>query len=294
MMTEANKAHCGKYGFSLLELLAVMSIMAMLSTVAVTGYFSAVRGMARRSAVKHIVNTLVLARQRACLEGSRISVMLYNENVGDDEDGKAMVVPSYVVCKEIGTISSTSGDFLIDEFESLGKLFNVGGGNLSISVGDMLSMRLYNMTVGGWWEVYPRVEEKYGVVDGRESAYDRARGVSVATYDIPVFAFQKNQAVTIQRGTANEPKRPSGGEGWRTGDTYGIEAAPVNSLPRGILFEKLDESVTEPAICITFRPDGSADKVATVRLVEKNPPGKGLSITVEKLDGTIGYSEQWK
>lgn len=290
MTTEANKARRAKHGFSLLELMAVMSIMAMLSTIAVTGYFSAVRGMARRSAVKHIVNTLVLARQRATLEGSRISVMLYNENVGDDEDGKAVVIPSYVVCKELGAISSKSGsDLLLDEFESLGKLFNVGGGNLSLSAGDMLSMRLYNMTVGGWWEVLPRVEEKYGVVDGRESVYDRARGVSATTYDLPVYAIQKNQAVTSQRGTANEPPG-----GWRIGHTYGIEAAPVNSLPRGILFRDLDESESRPAVCITFRPDGSAERTETIRLVEKNPPGRGLSITVDKNEGAIKYSEQWK
>ena len=280
MMKEAHKADRRRSGFSLLELLAVMSIMAMLSTVAVTGYFSAVRGMARRSAVKHLVNTLVLARQRACIEGARISVMLYNENTG---------VPSYVVCKEIGTVSKKSGNQLIDEFETLGKFFNLGGQAMSGSMGEMLSMRLYNMTVGGWWEVYPWVKEEYGRVTGRDSAYDLARNLTPKPYDLPVYVFTKNQQVTSQRRPANEPPG-----GWRVGHSYGIEAVPVNSLPRGILFDDLDERVDRRAICITFRPDGSAEQAQSIRLVEKNPPRKGLSISVNRIDGTIKYSEQWK
>lgn len=289
MIKEAHKAKCRLAGFSLLELLAVMSIMAMLSTVAVTGYFSAVRGMARRSAVKHLVNTLVLARQRACLEGTRISVMLYNEHVGNDEEGAPVVVPSYVVCKEIGTVSNISGNKLSDEFETLGKFFNLGGQTISGGMGEMLSMRLYNMTAGGWWEVYPWVKEDYGLVSGRRSSYDLARNQTQASYDLPVYTFEKNQTVSSQQGTANEPPG-----GWRVGHSYGIEAIPVNSLPRGILFDKFDENINQAAICITFRPDGSAEKNETIRLVEKNPPKKSLSITVEQNNGTIGYSEQWK
>ena len=59
-------------GFSLLELLAVMSIMALLTTLAVTSYFSAVRGMGRRSAVNNLANTLIQARQRACMDNARV------------------------------------------------------------------------------------------------------------------------------------------------------------------------------------------------------------------------------
>ena len=57
-----------KRGFTLIELLTVMSIMGMLTTIAVTSYFSAIRGMARRSALKHLADTMVSARQRACME----------------------------------------------------------------------------------------------------------------------------------------------------------------------------------------------------------------------------------
>ena len=66
-------------GFSLLELLAVMSIMAMLSTLAVTSYFGAIRGMASRGAKKHFQNTLLLARQRACIDGARVRLMAFYE-----------------------------------------------------------------------------------------------------------------------------------------------------------------------------------------------------------------------
>ena len=113
-MTIGKTGRRSRRGFSLLELLAVMSIMAMLSTLAVTSYFSAVRGMTRRSAVKHLANTLVVARQRACLEGSRMSVMIFNE-VSRYEGSKEIVIPSYVICKEVGRISFISQDKLVDE-----------------------------------------------------------------------------------------------------------------------------------------------------------------------------------
>ena len=73
-----------KKGFTLVELLTVMAIMAMLSTIAVSSYFTAIRGMARRSALKHLANTFVLARQRACMEGASMSVMIFNEITGYD------------------------------------------------------------------------------------------------------------------------------------------------------------------------------------------------------------------
>jgi prepilin-type N-terminal cleavage/methylation domain-containing protein len=99
------QANRTRRGFSLLELLAVMTIMVMLSALAVTSYFAAVRGMARRGALKNLVNTLVLARQRACMESSCFSVIMFNEVSGVNSGD---LTPSYIVAKGLGQLSYIS------------------------------------------------------------------------------------------------------------------------------------------------------------------------------------------
>jgi len=258
-------------GFSLLELLAVMSIMAMLTTLAVTSYFNAIRGMTRRSAAKHFANSLILARQRACLEGVRVSVMVFNEITGYDGSNPT-VVPSYVVCKEVGKISFKSGDMLIDEFAPLDKMF----GTAAASGSYLGSMRLYNLTQGGWWQVKPSVEKHD--LTSRGSAYQPSK-----SYTIPAYGFTKNSNV-----------KNSNDATWKVGDTYGVEASPPGSLPKGFKFVELDgASNNEPdnvneARFITFLPDGTAQRAETIRIRELLPPNTMAKIEVRD-DGSINY-----
>ncbi len=258
-------------GFTLLELLAVMSIMAMLTTLAVTSYFSAIRGMTRRSAVKHFANSLILARQRACLEGVRVSVMVFNEITGYDGSDPT-VVPSYVVCKEVGKISFISQGKLIDEFAPLDKMF----GTEAASASYLGSMRLYNLTQGKWWNVKPSVEKHD--LTGRGSAYQPSK-----VYTLPAYGFTKNMNVQNPNDAT-----------WNVGDTYGVEASPPGSLPKGFKFVELDgASNNEPdnvskVVCVTFLPDGTAQRDETIRIRELLPPNTTAKIEV-KSDGSINY-----
>jgi prepilin-type N-terminal cleavage/methylation domain-containing protein len=260
-------------GFSLLELLAVMSIMAMLTTLAVTSYFSAIRGMTRRSAVKHLANTLILARQRACMEGTRVSVMVFNEVSGYDNAGREKIVPSYVVCKEVGRISSMSSGILIDEFAPLNKMF----GTATLDASYLGSIRLYNLTQGKWSNVLPSVTEHK--LTGRASAYQMAKSGTEVLYDIPAYGFVKNTKVPNQNDAT-----------WQAGDSYGIEAAPVSSLPRGFEFDELQESLSK-VVCVTFKPDGSStDKTVGIRTTQTPVTRSRVSV---QSDGTITYDEKW-
>jgi len=269
MNTKGNKQK-RRRGFTLLELLAVMSIMAMLTTLAVTSYFNAIRGMTRRSAAKHFANSLILARQRACLEGVRVSVMVFNEITGYDGSDPA-VVPSYVVCKEVGKISFISQGKLIDEFAPLDKMF----GTAAASGSYLGSMRLYNLTQGKWWQVNPSVVSHN--LSGRASAYQPR------TYTIPAYGFTKNSNVK----NSNEAS-------WNVGDTYGVESAPPGSLPKGFKFVELDgASNNEPdnvskVVCVTFLPDGTAQRAETIRIRELLPPNTVAKVSVED-DGSINY-----
>ena len=276
-----------------MELLAVMSIMAMLTTLAVTSYFTAIRGMARRSAIKHVVNSLILARQRSCMEGVRVSVMFFNEFRGyeKDADGKQTAkeinIPSYVVCKELGRFSYVVGSGnaikVGDEFAELGKMF----GTNDMGSAYQGQLRLYNLTHGGWLDVKPWVStdtERFDVLCS--FPYEKAvTGSDPEQRQMSGFGFT---VVRNQSGTV----------GTRTGDSYGIEAAPVGSLPKEFVFNGLDNKDSDP-ICINFLSTGKLDTTtqgkSSVTIIEvrdkKNPHSN--TISVKESDGSIDYKETW-
>lgn len=273
-------------GFTLLELLAVMSMMALLTTLAVTSYFSAVSGMARRSAVKSVVNTLTLARQRACMEGARINVVFYNELHGykKDEDGNMTstedYLPSFVIVKAMGRISKIALPKIFDEFsdlsvtfQTLDKINSEQGGNVSLNTFPG-RLRLYNLTRGGWWMVLPFV--------------DKETNVSLPNSDsIECYYFMCDTAKT--HGNAASAL---------VGDVYGVDAGPVGSLPKGFAIDGLDTEDDSFQVC--FLPDGStdtsiSDSRSSITLVEtrlKSSQPRN-AITVDST-GKISYDETWK
>ncbi|MFA7172822.1 MAG: type II secretion system protein [Kiritimatiellia bacterium] len=268
-----------EYGFSLLELLAVLSIMGLLTTLAVTSYFGAARGMARRGAVKHLVNTITLARQRACMDNARVSVVLYNEVSGivdADLGGSEMaVIPSYVLCKEVGKISFVSGGRLVDEFNALDTIFSTN--NLSTDYkGGFRLYNLSNIEEGGFSFVKPWVVRSKGIIKG-QSAYEPRTGPNGD--DINAWCFEINTTFANQKGK------------WRVGDSYGVEAAPIQTLPKLFEFDKLKDD-TEKIQVLTFLPDGRALKGDTIKITETSPPFKSTSITISE-KGQVTYSNKW-
>ncbi|MFO7936458.1 MAG: prepilin-type N-terminal cleavage/methylation domain-containing protein [Kiritimatiellia bacterium] len=252
-------------GFSLLELLAVMSVMALLTTLAVTSYFSAVRGMGRRSAVNNLANTLIQARQMACMDNTRVSVVCFNDITGnEDEDFR----PTYVMCKGIGRISDKVGNKLVDEFTALDTIF--GEEIHSGSYGG--AMKLYNLTRGGFSFVNLGVE-KYRLDD-------RYAPVSGMDRDINAYAFEINN---------NIPAR--GNVSWEIGDSYGVEAAPAQTLPRSFQFSTIGSSKTKVEF-VTFLPDGRATSGESFTIEEINSPYKKNTIDVSQAGG-IKYDEDW-
>ncbi|MDD2598254.1 MAG: type II secretion system protein [Kiritimatiellae bacterium] len=274
-----------EFGFSLLELLAVLSIMGLLTTLAVTSYFGAARGMARRGAVKHLANTLTLARQRACMDNARVSVVLYNEVSGivdaDLGGSKKAVIPSYVVCKEVGKISfiPPGNQYLIDEFNSLDTMFStVALENASSYKG---GFRLYNLTntEGGFSFVYPWVVSSKDMISGRQSAYKPRTGPKEDV--INAWCFEINRNVPVR----------AGGDVWRVGDSYGVEAAPVQTLPKLFEFKDLKEDEKRIQV-LTFLPDGRALKRVTIAIAETSPPYKSTTVRVTK-EGKVEYDSKW-
>lgn len=254
-------------GFSLLELLAVMSIMALLTTLSVTSYFSAVRGMGRRSAVTNLANTFIQARQRACMDNARVSVVMYNKITGPED---ADVRPSYVVCNSVGKVTYYANNNIVDEFTALDTIFS----KVNLGSNYKGAIKLYNLTQGGFSYVFPWVEQY--PLQNRYSAYKPNKA-----YTINAYAFKIN---------GNIPSR-QGGDVWDVGDSYGVESAPVQTMPRGFQISSLGDSPTEVEF-VTFLPDGRALSQKTITIVEIRDQTRSVTMKVAT-DGSITYDENW-
>lgn len=276
-LIDTRGTRAARRGFSLLELLAVMSIMALLSTLAVTSYFSAVRGMANRSARRNFENSLVLARQRACIDGTRVSLIAFNEVAAYDTDGKTVkdMAASYVVCKEIGRLSLVSGIYLFDEFSDLEQLFGKNTSADSSSSTYRGGTRLYNLDVGSWTLVKPYV------VEGNEGTQVQLL-YSDVSYQFKSYAFE------MMSGTGTK-STGTGTREWKAGDAYGVEVAPVQALPKGFTFGELSDTDLTDVQHVTFEPDGTATEAKTFTLKgSKAEGGESHSFTISK-QGKITY-----
>ena len=284
-------------GFSLLELLAVMAIMAMLATLAVSSYFAAVKGMAARSAKRHFENALVSARQRACIDGVRVSLMAFNEIGGFDSSGNIdddKLIACYVICKEIGRLSYVEGDYLFDEFADLKALF----GEKSTDSSDRLRVsstykggfRLYNLSQGSWTFVEPHVVLRDMGSANSDLLYSKALYENSATR-ASVANSEKNhafKAYAFKMQTGSQAKS-TGARDWHIGDIYGVEVAPIQNLPKGFKFEELSDD-TKDVQCVTFEPDGSirSSQVGFTIQGSKASAQERVQFTISKL-GKISY-----
>lgn len=255
-----------------MELLAVMAIMGILATMAVTGYFTAVRSMARRRAVSNLVASLTQARQRACIDGTRTALVCYNVKSEASSSDLKTVSPTYVVCKALGRVTSISGGKIGDEFTPLDKIFGLKPSptEKAATFSSFGSRRLYNLSRTGWTDVEVTVEAgTYGD--------DLISGLSGENFQLPelLWCFTKAQG-----GVDNA--------GWQVGDLYGIDVSPPGIFPKNVYFGELQASSTMQ-INVMFYPDGRAQP-ATISIVAHD--GKKIStLTVEASGNVTGGKE---
>jgi prepilin-type N-terminal cleavage/methylation domain-containing protein len=97
-------------GFTLLELLVVVTIMIFITLIVVLNYFGGTRSAGYAAANRNVFDALMLARQRACMDGSRTFLCLLDST-------------NYVIVRAISSISGTKandgdgpGDALYDYY----------------------------------------------------------------------------------------------------------------------------------------------------------------------------------
>ncbi len=206
-------------GFTLVELLVTMGLMALLATVSIGGYYGAVRGMTERGAKQDVVSFLRLARQRALVDQVPTAVIFMNRllsaediNLGESE----RVVGEAIAIRRVGRITHIDGSYLSDEFGDLDKIYPKETANSSSS--QSADMRLYRMQD-------PNV--KYSTVRdcvvrtklSTEILFGMDITGNYQTNNVYVWAFEKT----------------GGSASWKVGDAYGTEIASIR-LPHGYVF----------------------------------------------------------
>ena len=246
--------------FTLLELLVVMSIMLVIATILVAGYFGMTRAASYTAAETDVFNHLQLARQRASLDGTRVFFLLIDSN-------------SYVLVHGAGQLTSDMDkninangkhvfyDAYADMHEITNKASRVRAWNMSKNIyGDNVNI---GMAPDGPLPTFP------GSAAGTK-------------YYRETFWFEVDLPVAAQWSQ------------WKQGDRYGFELYPRQVLPKGFYFDL----GTAKSLMIVFKPDGTAGQLkiggdvdnvdTTVTIFEKITTGdKGkIKIIVQK-DGTI-------
>lgn len=230
-----------KKGFTLLELLIVVGIMAMLGTISVNGYRAVVRGMEERSAVSGASAFLRAARQRAQIDNKPICIFWWNELLrAETEDEPAVVVGKAIAVQQTGRFSAvTRGGLLIDEFGDL----NLG--YESVSEGEdpeeRVTMRIYNLssTSCDYAVVSTQVVEDF--CETAESSFIKS------TKEERRLNGKDNNSGSTERGIRVFGfKKVDGSASFDAGDAYGFEFANI-TLPKGYLFgSNVPTSMSKP------------------------------------------------
>ena len=250
MACEDMRRHSSIRGFTLVELLVTMGLMALLATVSIGGYYGAVRGMTERGAKQDVVSFLRLARQRALVDQVPTAVIFMNRRLSKenlDLGESARVVGEAIAIRRSGRISYVDGSYLGDEFSDLEKTYPTA---TSGSSDNSPGMRLYRMQDKNNVE-YSVVEEYVERCPLRSQEQFFGLGLKGnasltlpdnTTYTLPqsIWAFKKK----------------SGGT-WKVGDAYGTEIASLR-LPHGYVFGSTIPSevgTTSDGITCFFNPD---------------------------------------
>lgn len=215
-------------GFTLIELMVVMGLMILISSIVVSGTFGMTRSASYRAAENIVYNALQAARQQACTDGKRVVVAFVSDRGGDGEDNSLSVIEA------TGTITEdVVGAYIQDRCANLSKYTGSGAETRGQSTNTVWNLR----------------------TGAKFSGYKIDSSVSILGTKIPGGGNDK-YSYTVTQIT---PKAGSGfkKEFWAKGDPYGFHIAQSQTLPRGFKIG-LGSPGTSPAdTLLVFEPDGT-------------------------------------
>lgn len=259
----------GRAAFTLVELMVVIGLMALLGTVSVTGYFSAVRGMSYRAAKVDTISLIRLAMQTCLIDQTPTAVLFYNHQTNMGEKDKAAMKASTagvaVAIKMVGRITSARDNILVDEFADWNRSYPVAQSDSEIA--NDKGIRFYRMS-----ELENQV--KKGIEDCSSivstfvepvnkdflNEYMLAYGMSASSdnsYAGQVQGFCKRFEKSCAGNSFRYGHRIKQANGitWKAGDAYGVEIG-THELPRGFFYGSKGASSAkiESAGAMTFTP----------------------------------------
>ena len=242
-------------GFTLVELLVVIGIMAMLSTASVAGYYSAVRGMTDKGVRQDVVSILRLARQRAQVDGMPVVCYFNNKTMttrSTSLEGKATYHGVVTVVRMAGRISCiTSGGLLVDEFADWKNTYGSVENASDITGSKEQNIRLYRLKGAGVSMSQTRSSVSAVTIRGqynfeslpmsgmRTNESDLNAVADDASFFLSPDGFSQPPKSDYDFGGFPAPygfKKASGDSvPWAVGDAYGVEVAQLE-LPEGYIF----------------------------------------------------------
>lgn len=249
-------------GFTLLELLTAVSIMAMLGVAASSGYHSLVRGMKERGAVAAASAVLRSARERAAVDWSPTVVFCYNRcmrEAGGPSEVSAVVCGEMVAVRKAGRISAVRGKKLYDEFGDLDLCYDKSDDESVVAKG--AGMRLFRFGGNGMSEM------RYSIVS--EIVLTEPQALWVETFS----GVSTNLALACFYNLNRSRNEPSA---WQAGHAYGVEFSELQ-LPAGFVFGKEIPTrvgeITTPKV-IYFDPESETTKSIDIWVTRPGDSGK--------------------
>lgn len=235
------KRRMANRGFTLIELLVVMGLMALLTAMVFSNSFGMTQASAYSAAQETVYNVLQMARQRACIDGKDVYVILKTE---DEKRPTLAIIEGYgriaIEYKAGIRENAPDGD------KSKGYFVDNG---YSMQRPTESSVDIYNLTSGGQARLA-------GVDDKDEQDFipeiDASRGQRTVADQFQFEHKVRQIWLAPVPKVGNSPAIPVTAGDWKAGELYGFSILPDQRLPKGFKI-KLDKGDT-----ICFYADGTS------------------------------------
>ena len=203
--TDAQKSSCApqklwrRGGFTLLELLVVVTIMIFITTLATMNYFGAVRTGGYTTVSHNVFNTLLMARQRACIDNKAVYVYLLDTT-------------NFVLQEAFGTIALIENDSFAGGYKFYDPYVEA----------DAFSANRILIDID-----HP----------GAGAIIWQAETLSQSTPNVDITGFTNTVSIpSCALHVTNDPSSTLPFTAWQVGDHYGNTIYSPQMLPKGFVF----------------------------------------------------------
>lgn len=250
-------------GFTILELIAVIGIIALIGTAVIGGFSGMMKSVSRRSAADSVRRALNLARQEACVDGN--DTFLYPVDVN-----------RYAIVRKAGTITGVGTGSRKVKFEGVKEFqTSIDGGKWILDEFADLSGTTETFVVDQNLDEQELINKfkDYGgslVFDMKDGVYTTVAFSPFRDKDNDVWVFGIHGTTSFAKG-----------------HDYGWVTHPIQSLPEGYVFKgsyRTSDGTykSDHGICVHFLPDGTVAEAVTL-VLERPEDNTEIQISISDL-----------